>query len=118
MHSISLNQIRSDLNRANLYTGIILLCLLICSCDPPHSIHFENNGNSELNVLFVFDTTASHHDFYNFKDEIEDTLNIKIQPGERDSIYFGIGTWTNHEIRIQAKSLQSFTLENDDFKTQ
>ena len=48
-----------NINKNIAFFLIVMLCL---SCDPPHSIEFINNADSELKVKFKIDTTITNND--------------------------------------------------------
>ena len=46
----------------NKNIALFLIVMLCLSCDPPHSIEFINNADSELKVKFKIDTTITNND--------------------------------------------------------
>lgn len=93
--------------------GIILLCL---SCDPPHSIEIINNSNSELKVKFKIDTTITNYDLNYIENKNADSIVFNIKEKDTAELHFGIGTWSDSEIRKQVNSLKEIDIENADFK--
>lgn len=95
----------------------ISLILLFTSCDPPHDLIFINNSQSVATIKIDIDQTNEFNKFKYFDELKSDSLIYKIKPKDTTTIFFGIGTWSDREIRELANSITKLEIENSDFKT-
>ncbi|MCC4214769.1 hypothetical protein [Leeuwenhoekiella parthenopeia] len=93
--------------------GIIFLCL---SCDPPHSITFINSSDSELKVKLKIDTTITNYDLNYIENKNADSIVFNIKEKDTAQLNFGIGTWSDSEIRKHVNSFREIDIENADFR--
>jgi len=96
---------------------IFLIFISATSCDPPHNIVFVNDGQSIAKIRIQVDTTSETNEFRHFDQLAADSLVIEINPSETFSLDFGIGTWSDNEIKVVANSIKALEIENDDFLT-
>ena len=96
--------------------GLLGIIFFFLSCDPPHSIEFINNADSELKVKFKIDTTVTNYDLYYIENKNADSIVFNIKEKDTAELHFGIGTWSDAEIRKQVNSLKEIDIENADFK--
>ena len=104
---------KKNINKNIALFLIVMLCL---SCDPPHSIEFINNADSELKVKFKIDTTITNNDLNYVENKKGDSIVFNIKEKDTAFLDFGIGTWSESEIRKQVNSFNTIEIENSDFK--
>tara|TARA_R110002073_G_scaffold335931_1_gene529525 strand:+ start:73 stop:483 length:411 start_codon:yes stop_codon:yes gene_type:complete len=104
--------------KSKLTKSLIFCCsVLLCSCDPPHNINFENQSDSQVTVTLISNPQDENLDLYQFRDLMKgDSLILNVNTGQTETLYFGIGTWSNSEIESLTNSLNKIIIENDDFK--
>ena len=95
----------------------LLLIMMSISCDPPHNIVFINNGQSEAKIKIHIDTIVESNEFINFDELQKDTIVYKIKPSDTCTIFFGIGTWSDSEVKNISKSIKKIEIENEEFQT-
>lgn len=93
------------------------LFLLLASCDPPHNLVFINKSNSIAEIKIEIDSTIEYNEFRNFDELKADTLVYKIQPKDTCTLFFGIGTWSDDEVKNLAKSMKKLLIGNNDYQT-
>lgn len=96
---------------------LLLLIMMSISCDPPHNIVFINNGQSEAKIKIHIDTIVESNEFINFDELQKDTIVYKIKPSDTCTIFFGIGTWSDSEVKNISKSIKKIEIENEEFQT-
>ncbi|GGF23589.1 hypothetical protein [Flavobacterium limi] len=104
---------KKNINKNIVLLLIVMLCL---SCDPPHSIEFINNADSELKIKFKIDSTVTTYDLDYAENKKGDSIVFNIKEKDTASLDFGIGTWSESEIRRQVNSFNTLEIENSDFK--
>lgn len=100
----------------NKNIALFLIAILCLSCDPPHSIEFINNSDSELKIKFKIDTTITNNDLNYVENKKGDLIVFTIKEKDTAFLDFGIGTWSESEIKKQVKSFNTLEIENSDFK--
>ena len=103
--------------KKNHYIFLAILNLIIVSCDPPHSINIINESNSDLKVKFKLDTSLNYNEYSRFENSNSDYLISYIKPKDTLNLFFGIGTWSDKEIRRNINCLKSLEYENEELKT-
>jgi hypothetical protein len=101
--------------KSSRFILLSLLIMLVTSCDPPHNIVIVNNTKSVVKFKIQIDTTVTYNQFMNFDELKSDSLVYKIKPEETYTIYFGIGTWSNDEIKYLTNSIKKLEIENQEF---
>ncbi|WP_396183219.1 hypothetical protein [Flavobacterium sp.] len=95
----------------------LFLIMIFISCDPPHNIVFINNGQSEAKIKIHIDTIVENNEFMNFDELQKDTIVYKIKPSDTCTIFFGIGTWSDSEVKNISKSIKKIEIGNEEFQT-
>lgn len=95
---------------------LISLCsMFLISCDPPHYIDFVNNSTSNAKVKLNLNSKMKNYDL----DEIAigDSIIFNLKQKDTANIDFGIGTWSDNQIKEVVNSIKSIEIETEDVKT-
>lgn len=92
------------------------LLIFFTSCDPPHDLIFINQGSSVAKVKIQIDTTLEYNEFSKFDELKSDTIVYNLKPLDTCVLFFGIGTWSEKEIKKIANLINKLEIENADFK--
>ena len=97
--------------------ALLLLYAILSSCDPIHSIDITNVSTSDIIIEVKLRDSSMNYIMQN--QPRGDSLTIKLGVGETESLYFGIGTWSDEEIRYLANFIQEVkcTTDSSTFKT-
>ncbi|WP_298901487.1 hypothetical protein [uncultured Psychroserpens sp.] len=94
---------------------VVLIFVLLSSCDPPHNIFLINTTESEAKISFHFNETFENR---LLKDDVTgDSLIVYLKPNETYDMDFGIGTWSDDEVNTLVKSIRSLEIETIDTKS-
>lgn len=89
---------------------LIPLGFMLISCDPAQVIFFENQ-TPKVAVVKVAINKNAHLDLR--EQATNDTIALEVQPGQSNSIDFGIGDWPDEEIAKVASGIKSIGIETD-----
>lgn len=91
---------------------------ILTSCDPAHNINFINNGTSIVKVKLKIDPKTEEYGLNEHKKG--DSIILILKPGLKESdqgtIFFGMGTWSDTNIKELCKSVKSIEIENPNYK--
>ena len=91
-------------------TVSILSCILMC-CDPIHTIDITNNSSSD--VMIEVKLRENYLEYIVENQPSGDSLAIQLHKGETESLYFGIGTWSDIEVSDLASLVQEVKVSSD-----
>ena len=94
---------------------IIATSFLFCSCDPPHYIDFINNSKANAKVKLNLKPKFENYGLREIA--IGDSIIFNLKQKDTANIHFGIGTWSDNEIKEAVKSIKSIEIETNDIKT-
>lgn len=92
----------------------IIVIIFIMGCDPPHNILFVNSSESDLSVNILRKDSV----YTRLEYAIEKT-NMKyfIKPKDTLLLQFGIGTWSEDEIKKVTSGIEKIEIETKNIKT-
>jgi hypothetical protein len=94
---------------------ILFLLVFITSCDPPHNINFINNTENITKVKFNLNPKVQNYSLNQISKG--DSVVFNLKPKDTLNISFGIGTWSNVEIKELTNSIKNLEIETNDIKT-
>jgi hypothetical protein len=85
----------------------------LSSCDPPHDIHFANSAEEDIKLKIVLGEKTIE-----FGDKIPngDSIVFNIKKGEIKTLYFGIGTWSEEEVKQVSREIKTLVMSTDGIK--
>ena len=95
--------------------SIFIICIFLTSCDPPHFIDFVNKTNGNAKVKLKLNPKIENFDLNEIA--IGDSIVFNLKQKDTANIHFGIGTWSDNEIKEAVKSIKSIEIETEDLKT-
>lgn len=79
-------------SRISLLATLLVLSILLSSCDPAQTIYIENQTSAPASVLFTFNPGAQEYRFP--EADSSDTFLVSLDTlGASQEFYFGMGTW-------------------------
>ena len=95
--------------------SLFVICIFLVSCDPPHFIDFVNKTNGNAKVKLNLNPEINNSDLGRIA--IGDSIILTLKKKDTANIDFGIGTWSDKQIKEVVKSIKSIEIETDDIKT-
>ena len=77
---------------------LLAICFIFISCEPPHNIFFVNHTDYPAKVILKVTEKPKSYDLTELA--TGDSIIFNLSPKAKENIYFGIGDWTDEEIKL------------------